>query len=134
MSWILQNLRNLTYLDLSDNQLTDISLNAFKPLSKLTVLRLRGNLLKVAALPPLKEATFLRELDLSSNALEGPLSPNTVPSLSCLETLLLADNTFASIRRGALSGKSNRFALDRLLAINNYMSFILISFFNLRLL
>lgn len=48
---------------------------------------------------------MLKDLDLSSNALEGPLGPNTVPSLSQLSTLQLSDNTFASIRRGALAGK-----------------------------
>lgn len=48
---------------------------------------------------------MLRDLDLSSNALEGPLGPSTVPTLSSLTTLHLADNTFASIRRGALAGK-----------------------------
>lgn len=102
-----KGIQNLTYLDLSYNQLTNISSDTFKPLPKLLVLRLRGNLLKVAALSPLKEASLLRELDLSSNALEGPLSQNTVPPLSCLEILLLSDNTFASIRRGALAGLTN---------------------------
>lgn len=47
---------------------------------------------------------MLKELDVSSNALEGPVGPSTVPSLSYLETLHLSDNTFASIRRGALAG------------------------------
>ncbi|KAF9423707.1 hypothetical protein HW555_001033 [Spodoptera exigua] len=42
-----------------------------------------------------------------SNALEGPLGPSTVPALRCLNTLQLSDNTFASIRRGALSGLTN---------------------------
>ncbi|CAH0759619.1 unnamed protein product [Diatraea saccharalis] len=102
-----KGIQNLTYLDISDNQLTDISIDAFKPLIKLTVLRLRGNLLKVGALVSLKEAHLLRDLDLSSNALEGPLGPSTVPSLSFLTNLQLSDNTFASIRRGALSGLTN---------------------------
>ncbi|KAL0860503.1 hypothetical protein ABMA27_009877 [Loxostege sticticalis] len=102
-----KGIRNLTYLDLSDNQLTDISPDAFKPLIKMTVLRLRGNLLKVPALASLKEAHVLRDLDLSSNALEGPLGPSTVPAISCLTNLQLSDNTFASIRRGALSGLTN---------------------------
>ncbi|XP_047036745.1 leucine-rich repeat-containing G-protein coupled receptor 5 [Helicoverpa zea] len=102
-----KGITNLTYLDISDNQLTDISEGAFLPLIRLSVLRLRGNLLKVPALAPLKEAHMLRDLDLSSNALEGPLGPTTVPTLSCLTTLQLSDNTFASIRRGALSGLTN---------------------------
>lgn len=50
---------------------------------------------------------MLRDLDLSSNALEGPLGPNTLPALSHLANLQLSDNTFASIRRGALSGSHN---------------------------
>ncbi|XP_012552140.1 leucine-rich repeat-containing protein 15 [Bombyx mori] len=107
-----KGIKNLTYLDISDNQLTDISPDAFKPLVKLTVLRLRGNLLKVSALGSLKEAHMLKELDLSSNALEGPLCSNTVPALSRLETLQLSDNTFASIRRGALAGLSNLTSLN----------------------
>ncbi|XP_013190967.2 leucine-rich repeat-containing protein 15 [Amyelois transitella] len=107
-----KGIRNLTYLDISDNQLTDISPDAFKPLVKLSVLRLRGNLLKVPALASLKAAHFLRDLDLSSNALEGPLGPATVPPLSSLTTLHLSDNTFASIRRGALSGLSNLTTLN----------------------
>lgn len=98
-------MQNLTYLDISDNQLTNISPYSFKTLSKLTVLRLRGNLLKVSALLSLREAKLLRELDLSGNALEGPLGPNTIPPLEFLTSLQLSDNTFASIRRGALSGK-----------------------------
>ncbi|CAH2058187.1 unnamed protein product, partial [Iphiclides podalirius] len=102
-----KGIKNLTYLDISDNQLTDISPDAFKPLSKLSVLRLRGNLLKVSALSSLKDAHYLRELDISSNALEGPLGPTTVPPLSFLNILHLSDNTFASIRRGALSGLNN---------------------------
>lgn len=48
---------------------------------------------------------MLRDLDLSGNALEGPVGPTTVPTLRCLSTLQLSDNTFASIRRGALSGE-----------------------------
>ncbi|XP_046972517.1 uncharacterized protein LOC124539249 [Vanessa cardui] len=102
-----KGIQNLTYLDMSDNQLTSISPGAFEPLSKLSVLRLRGNLLKVSALNALKEAHFLKELDVSSNALEGPVGPTTVPALSILETLHLSDNTFASIRRGALAGLTN---------------------------
>ncbi|XP_049881428.1 uncharacterized protein LOC126377626 [Pectinophora gossypiella] len=102
-----KGLGNLTYLDISDNQLTILSTQAFKPLAKLTVLRLRGNLLKVPALASLKEAHMLKDLDLSSNALEGPLGPTTVPPLPHLTTLQLSDNTFASIRRGALSGLTN---------------------------
>lgn len=50
---------------------------------------------------------MLRDLDLSSNALEGPLGPTTVPALSHLANLQLSDNTFASIRRGALAGNVN---------------------------
>ncbi|CAH0598292.1 unnamed protein product [Chrysodeixis includens] len=102
-----KGIKNLTYLDISDNQLTDISAEAFTPLLKLSVLRLRGNLLKVPALASLKQAHMLRDLDLSSNALEGPLGPTTVPTLTLLTTLQLSDNTFASIRRGALSGLTN---------------------------
>ncbi|CAK1589699.1 unnamed protein product [Parnassius mnemosyne] len=102
-----KGIKNLTYLDISDNQLTVISPDTFIPLSKLTVLRLRGNLLKVPALASLKDAHYLRELDLSSNALEGPLGPTTIPPLSFLNILHLSDNTFASIRRGALAGLTN---------------------------
>ncbi|CAK1547729.1 unnamed protein product [Leptosia nina] len=102
-----KGLQNLTYLDISDNQLTSISPEAFRPLVKLSVLRLRGNLLKVAALSSLKGARSLKELDVSSNALEGPLGPTTLPTLWVLKTLHLSDNTFASIRRGALSGLAN---------------------------
>ncbi|CAG9568623.1 unnamed protein product [Danaus chrysippus] len=102
-----KGVHNLTYLDISDNQLTSIADGAFQPLIKLNVLRLRGNLLKVSALTALKEANMLKELDVSSNALEGPVGPSTVPSLSYLETLHLSDNTFASIRRGALAGLTN---------------------------
>lgn len=51
-------------------------------------------------------AKSLKELDISSNALEGPVGPTTLPTLWLLETLHLSDNTFASIRRGALAGIS----------------------------
>ncbi|XP_053620059.1 leucine-rich repeat-containing protein 15 [Plodia interpunctella] len=107
-----KGIRNLTYLDISDNQLTDISSDAFRPLIRLSVLRLRGNLLKVSALAALKAVHYLRDVDLSSNALEGPLGPSTVPALDSLTILQLSDNTFASIRRGALSGLPNLTSLN----------------------
>lgn len=50
---------------------------------------------------------MLKDLDLSGNALEGPVGPTTVPTLQFLTTLQLSDNTFASIRRGALAGNVN---------------------------
>lgn len=38
-----QSLQNLTYLELSDNQISSISLRTFAPLKKLTTLKLNGN-------------------------------------------------------------------------------------------
>ncbi|KOB64729.1 Cys-loop ligand-gated ion channel subunit-like protein, partial [Operophtera brumata] len=93
-----KGIRNLTYLDISDNQLTDISADSFKPLVKLNTLRLRGNLLK--------EAHMLRDLDLSGNALEGPVGPTTVPALSCASLAQLTSLTHLDLSHNFLRSLS----------------------------
>ncbi|XP_052126691.1 leucine-rich repeat and fibronectin type-III domain-containing protein 3 [Frankliniella occidentalis] len=102
-------LSNLTFLDLSDNLLTDISAGAFRSLSSLQTLRLTGNRLRVAPLSlslldGLEGLRGLRELDLSSNQLAGPLGPGALPRLPNLRVLNLAHNQVSSVRRGALAG------------------------------
>ncbi|KAK3911064.1 Leucine-rich repeat-containing protein 15 [Frankliniella fusca] len=102
-------LSNLTFLDLSDNLLTDISAGAFRSLTSLQTLRLTGNRLRVASLSlslleGLEGLRALRELDLSSNQLAGPLGPAALPRLPGLRALNLAHNQLSSVRRGALAG------------------------------
>lgn len=79
-----QGLRNMTFLDLSDNQLSDIAAGAFRSLESLQTLRLTGNRLRVAPLSlslldGLDGLRSLRELDLSSNQLAGTLGPAALP-------------------------------------------------------
>lgn len=103
---------NLTFLDLSDNQLQTVASDSFTPMTVLRVLRLRGNHINIGNVSKLTDLNSLIELDLSRNALVGPLGPNTMPSLASLETLLLADNQLSSLRRGMLQTASNLLTLN----------------------
>ncbi|XP_049762661.1 protein artichoke-like [Schistocerca cancellata] len=99
----LQELPELTFLDVSDNRLTELSADAFSRLPALRTLRLRGN--RLHAVSHVRGLAELRELDLSANALAGPLGPRTLPrGLAKLHALDLSHNQLTSVRRGALAG------------------------------
>lgn len=103
-SFLLQKLQNLTYLELSDNQISDISPKAFLPLKNLLTLKLTGN--RLGDLPTsiqmVAHCTNLRELDLATNSIKGPLTRDTIPALRFLELLNLDRNSVTSIHTGAL--------------------------------
>ncbi|KAJ6632785.1 Leucine-rich repeats and immunoglobulin-like domains protein 3, partial [Pseudolycoriella hygida] len=98
------SLQNLTYLELSDNQISSISLRTFAPLKKLTTLKLNGNRLGdfTTTLLSIGQSINLRELDLKSNSIKGPLTRKTLPALPALESLNLDRNLLSSIQNGAL--------------------------------
>ncbi|KAG6459281.1 hypothetical protein O3G_MSEX011303 [Manduca sexta] len=113
-------IRNLTYLDISDNQLTDISEEAFKPLVKLAVLRLRGNLLKVPALVSLKQCfgsthisglTNLTNLNLHNNQIDV-LEDYAFKHLANLTSLDLSHNEIVAVSGASLAQLTNLIHLD----------------------
>ncbi len=81
---------NLTYLDLGNNSLTDIS--ALIELTKLTRLALDSNL--VSDISPLTGLTKLTQLTLANNSIED-ISP--LATLTALEQLLLGNNAISDI-------------------------------------
>ncbi|GLH00738.1 Toll-like receptor 6 [Gryllus bimaculatus] len=95
-------LRNLTFLDLSENSLSHIAPDTFLAVPALQTLRLRGNKLTVAVVSALQGLQLLRDLDLSDNKMVGPLGPTTLPPLPALHVLQLAHNQLSSVKRGAL--------------------------------
>jgi len=90
----------LTFLDLSDNQINEISSGVFKSLAlSLRVLKLSGNRLRFTQLGALEDLKVLRELDLSSNLLSGPLGPFALPRMPALRSLRMTHNQLTLIRR-----------------------------------
>jgi Leucine-rich repeat (LRR) protein len=107
-----RSLNNLTFLDLNENQISKISPASFSTLTSLEVLRLRNNRISLAVVSSLTHLNNLQELDLSTNALIGPLGPESLPSLQKLTTLQLANNQFSSVKRGALRGSYSLLTLS----------------------
>lgn len=104
---LLQNLTNLTYLDLCDNLLSQLSPQVFFALPSLHSLKMKGNHLSAAALSALRGLNNLDELDLSSNMLIGPVSMNLLPRMPKLRFLNLAENKLKNVQEGALAGLRN---------------------------
>ena len=102
-----REVKNLTFLDLSDNEITNFDPDSFSSLQNLKILKLKGNRLKISTVTKLKNLSLLQELDLSMNALVGPLESGTVPEMPNLKTLFLDDNEFNIISRDALYGASS---------------------------
>lgn len=99
-------LKNLTYLELSENQISSIPKKIFSSLYKLITLKLNGNRIGdlESNLQSLEQCHNLRELDLKSNSIRGPLTDKTFPKLSKLESLNLDRNLLTSVQNGALQG------------------------------
>lgn len=102
-----QGLSSLTYLDLCDNLLSQLSPQVFLALPVLRSLRMRGNRLSVAALSALRGLKRLEELDLSSNLLLGPMGPNLLPLMPKLHFLTVSENGLINVQQGALMGLKN---------------------------
>ena len=85
-----RNLRNLIDLDLSNNELRQIT--TLKSLSSLRILHLANNYLQDIQI--LSHLTHLNELDLSNNQIIA--LPNTFDKLIDLQSLNLANNRIQS--------------------------------------
>ncbi|XP_064547042.1 slit homolog 3 protein [Drosophila montana] len=108
-------LGNLVYLELSSNQISSISQRTFSSLRKLEVLKLGGNRLGdyAQSLKALGQLSLsLRQLDLTANNLNGPLSEQTLPGLRNLENLNLNRNMIKSIQNKALANFSRLVSLS----------------------
>ncbi|XP_017483008.1 PREDICTED: uncharacterized protein LOC108371901 isoform X2 [Rhagoletis zephyria] len=107
-------LSNLVYLELSNNQISSISQRTFMNLRKLEVLKLGGNRLGdyPTSLKALTACYNLRQLDLSANNLNGPLTATTLPGLRNLESLELNRNLIKSIQNKALQNFSGLTSLS----------------------
>ncbi|XP_070134020.1 uncharacterized protein Lrt isoform X2 [Drosophila bipectinata] len=101
-------LGNLVYLELSNNQISSISQRTFVNLRKLEVLKLGGNRLGdyPQSLRSLSQCLSLRQLDLTANNLNAPLSDQTLPGMRNLESLNLNRNLIKSIQNKALANFS----------------------------
>jgi len=97
----------LTYLDLCDNLLSQLSPQVFLTLPALRSLRMRGNRLSVSALSALRDLKCLEELDLSNNLLLGPMGPNLLPQMPKLRFLTVSENSLINVQQGALIGLRN---------------------------
>jgi len=73
------------------------------PLKNLVTLKLNGNKLgnSPGSLKAIAECINLRDLDLKSNLIKGPLTAATLPVIKNLENLNLERNSFSSIETGA---------------------------------
>ncbi|CRL08738.1 CLUMA_CG021227, isoform A [Clunio marinus] len=89
----------LSYLEISENQISSISQKTFLPLKNLVTLKLNGNKLgnSPGSLKTIAECINLRELDLQSNLIKGPLTSETLPTIKDLEILNLERNSFSSV-------------------------------------
>ncbi|XP_014287648.1 leucine-rich repeats and immunoglobulin-like domains protein 2 [Halyomorpha halys] len=101
---MLQGLTSLEYLDLSGNHLENVSSSTFIHLPRLRILRLQSNGLASSNIMKLRGLLHLEKLDLSSNALMGPLNFSSFPRLPYLMELNLAHNQISSVAREALNG------------------------------
>lgn len=107
-----KGLKSLCFLDLRNNQIDNVGTNTFEHLNNLTVIKLSGNRLKTSSLSALGKLNSLLELDLSMNALTGPLNSTTLPSMTSLKTLSLANNQFTSVCKNSLKGTPNLITLS----------------------
>lgn len=94
----------LTYLEMSDNRITTISPRSFANLHNLQYLKLKGN--RIGDFPSsLQSIGFcknLKDLDLRSNSIRGPLTNALLPKLPALQTLNMDKNLLTSVQNGAL--------------------------------
>jgi len=120
----LRNLSELTYLDLSDNQIDGDVPNWLWELHKLVGLNLSFNSL-VTLEGPLYNLSFLSVLDLSSNKLQGQL-----PALPSYATYLdFSRNDFSSVIPASI-GDSLNFAFFFSLSSNKFKGSIPVSICN----
>lgn len=100
---MFQGLKSLEYLDLSGNHLENVSSSTFVQLPRLKILRLQSNGLTSSTITKLRGLLHLEKLDLSNNALMGPLNFSSFPRFPNLLDLNLAHNQISSVAKEALS-------------------------------
>ena len=107
----VKHLRNLHFLDLSNNNITIIDINAITNLQILTSLYLNDNHIQVIPNGTFESLNLLSYLGLSGNRIrlrEG----EAFKGLSELKTLLLSGNNIRTIHKGIFSGLSQLGTLD----------------------
>ncbi|XP_017887058.1 lutropin-choriogonadotropic hormone receptor isoform X2 [Ceratina calcarata] len=101
---------NLTKLDLTSNNLTDIPVRAFHRISNLEVLLLRRNHLHTIADDAFTNLTSLRVLELDDNYLTK--IPTAIVMLSGLEDLSLSNNRIEILEEHVFQHATNLLSLD----------------------
>lgn len=103
----------MTYLEISENQISSISQKTFVPLKNLVTLKLNGNKLGVSpgSLKTIAECINLKDLDLRSNLIKGPLMADILPTIKSLENLNLEKNSFSSIHGHTFKDFNNLISL-----------------------
>ncbi|CAL7952107.1 unnamed protein product [Xylocopa violacea] len=101
---------NLTKLDLTNNNITDIPVRAFHRVSTLEVLLLRRNHLHTIADDAFTNLTSLRVLELDDNYLTN--IPTAIVKLSGLEDLSLSNNRIETLEEHAFQRVTNLLSLD----------------------
>lgn len=83
-------------------------------MKNLVTLKLNGNKLgnSPGSLKTIAECINLRELDLQSNLIKGPLISGTLPVVKDLEMLNLERNSFSSVESGTFSKYSKLITLS----------------------
>ncbi|XP_076753850.1 G-protein coupled receptor rickets isoform X2 [Xylocopa sonorina] len=101
---------NLTKLDLTNNNITDIPVRAFHRVSTLEVLLLRRNHLRTIADDAFTNLTSLRVLELDDNYLTN--IPTAIIKLSGLEDLSLSNNRIETLEEHVFQRVTNLLSLD----------------------
>ncbi|XP_076163087.1 G-protein coupled receptor rickets isoform X2 [Ptiloglossa arizonensis] len=109
-SAVLPSTENLTKLDLTSNNITDIPVRAFHRISSLEVLLLRRNRLHTIADDAFTNLTSLRVLELDDNYLTK--IPTAIVNLSGLEDLSLSNNRIEALEERVFQSVINLVSLD----------------------
>ncbi|XP_076279000.1 G-protein coupled receptor rickets isoform X1 [Lasioglossum baleicum] len=107
---VLTSAVNLTKLDLTNNNITDIPVRAFHRISNLEVLLLRRNRLHTIADDAFTNLTSLRVLELDDNYLTK--IPTAIVNLSGLEDLSLSNNKIETVDGRTFRRAANLLSLD----------------------
>ncbi|XP_064597446.1 leucine-rich repeat-containing protein 15-like [Liolophura sinensis] len=121
------HVKKLTHLDLSFNELHQITSNMFQGLTKLYELRIQGNLITNIDTDAFSDLTDLHELVLAQNQITI-IDSGLFQGLSNLRKLDIKDNKITTIKAGAFNGTT----LDQLdLGDNSLTAFPSVAFKNL---
>ena len=107
----LENLSNLTYLSLTNNDITTIDINTISKLKKLKELNLARNYIQTILNGTFESLSLLWWLDLSRNRISF-LERGTFKALSHLKSLYLSQNCIKTIENGTFIGMIELSKLD----------------------